>query len=196
MTPSRLLALAALLGVAAAHAETWDFQAALDGKPIGTHRFVVTGTEAARQVESNANFDVKVLGIPFYRYRHQANERWQGDCLRELHSSTDDDGKPVKVDQKIDDKCVMGFAYWNPKLHEQTQLLNPQTGLIESARFEPMPDATLKVRGRDVAAKRWKLTASTPNAKQDIVLWLDASNSQWVGLDAQVKGRLLTYRLN
>lgn len=196
MKSPRLLAVLAVLAVSAADADTWNFQALLDGKPIGTHRFAVTGPATAREVESTANFDVKVLGIPFYKYRHTAHERWQGDCLRELHSQTDDDGKPVKVDQKHDDGCLMGFAYWHPKLHEQTQLLNPQTGLVEAAKFEAMPDATLKVHGRDVPAKRWKLTATTPSAKQDIVLWLDASNSAWIGLDAQVKGRLLTYRLN
>jgi hypothetical protein len=180
----------------AASAETWDFQALLDGKPIGKHRFVVTGTPAAREVESTASFDVKVLGIPFYKYRHTAHERWQGDCLRELHSTTDDDGKPVKVDETRDaNDCVMGFAYWHPKLHEQTQLLNPQTGKIETAQFEKMPDAPLKVHGQEVSAKRWRLLATSPAAKQELVLWLD-KDDKWVGLDAQVKGRLLTYRLN
>jgi hypothetical protein len=196
------LSLALLLAAGTAGAQTFDFTAALDGKPIGTHRFVVSGTPAAREVKSTARFDVKVLGIPFYRYSHEATERWEGDCLRELHSQTDDDGKPVKVDQKRDEAapgspgCVMGFAYWHPKLHEQTRLLNPQTGKIEEAKFEKLPDATLKVRGKDVTATRWQLLASTASTKQEIVLWLNPEDNAWVGLDAKVKGRLLTYRLN
>lgn len=198
MTRARLLAVLAVLAWHDADAQTWDFQALLDGKPIGTHRFVVSGPATAREVHSTASFDVKLLGFTAYRYRHSAHERWQGDCLRELQSTTDDDGKPVKVDQRHDEAagCLMGFAYWHPRLHEQTRLLNPQTGLVETAQFEKLPDATLQVQGREVSATRWQLVASTPKLRQELVLWRDRTDGRWIGLDAKVKGRLLTYRLD
>jgi hypothetical protein len=189
----RLAAVLLLAMAGAAGAQTWDFDVRLDGKPIGTHRFVVSGPASAREVDSNASFDVKLLGIPVYRYRHQARERWAGDCLRELQSRTDDDGKPVRVDERRDtNDCVMGFAYWHPRMNEQTRLLNPQTGLIEDVRFERLPEATLVVRGATVGAVRWRL--STP--AQELTVWRDRSDGAWIGLDARVKGdRLLTYRL-
>jgi hypothetical protein len=77
------LALAASAALAQeAHGGTaeWTFAATLDGKPIGTHRFVVFGPTAARRVESRARFTVRVLGIPVYRYRHEADERWQANA--------------------------------------------------------------------------------------------------------------------
>lgn len=186
------IVLAAVLGPAA-WAQTWDFEARLDGKPIGTHRFVVSGAAAQRQVESTARFDVKLLGLVVYRYRHEAREAWQGDCLRELHSRTDDDGEPLQVDQRLAaPDCVMGFAYWHPRLPEQARLLNPQTGRIEDVRFERLPDAAIAVHGRDVDATRWRLRTAT----QDLTLWQARDDGRWVGLDARVKGdRLLTYRL-
>jgi hypothetical protein len=192
------VALLALLvtATASAGAQTWDFDVRLDGKPIGTHRFVVSGLAAAREVASMASFDVRLLGITVYRYRHEAQERWQGDCLRSLKSRTNDDGKVAQVDEQRDAAdCLMGFAYWHPALHQQTRLLNPQTGKVEDARFDPLPAAPLLVNGREVAATRWRLTATTPASKQDITLWLDRADGRWIGLDAQVKGRLLTYRL-
>ena len=89
------------VGLAApAWAETWNFDVRLDGKPIGTHRFVVDGPAEARVVTSTAAFDVKLLGITVFRYRHEARERWRGDCLQEIRSTTDDDGKPVQVDRR------------------------------------------------------------------------------------------------
>ncbi|HYF16224.1 MAG TPA: DUF6134 family protein [Ramlibacter sp.] len=103
MSGSRAFALVACLAAPAAHAQVWDFEVRLDGRPIGTHRFVLSGPAAARQVESTARFDVTLLGIPLYRYRHEARERWRGDCLVELQSRTDDDGKPVQVDQRRED---------------------------------------------------------------------------------------------
>ena len=187
--------------VRAAHAQTWEFEARLDGTLIGSHRFVVSGPPSAREVQSSARFDVKVLGITIYRYRLDARERWQADCLSELHSRTDVDGELVQVDLDRDgalagsERCMMSFAYWHPRLREQGRLLNPQTGLVEDARFERLSDAPLRVHGRDVGAARWRLFASTSKATQELILWLRSTDGAWIGLDARVKGRLLTYRL-
>jgi hypothetical protein len=79
---SRRSLLAACLLAAASLAQArdgsrvFDFDVQLDGKPVGTHRFEVTrhadGTESVRSV---ARFDVKILGLTVYRYRHEARER-------------------------------------------------------------------------------------------------------------------------
>ncbi len=170
----------------------WDFSVALDGKPIGTHRFVVAGNAAMRRIDSHAQFVVRVLGIPVYRYRHEAEEHWQGDCLRELRADTDDDGQRQQVSRRFDGQCVMSFAYWNPRLVLQRRLVDPQTGGAGPVRFEPLPDASIEVRGRPVPARRWRLVAD----KQRITIWYAADSGRWIGLDAQAKGdRLLSYRL-
>ena len=67
-------------------------EAALDGKPIGEHRYTLErGADGAPQrVLSDARFDVRLLGIPVYRYRHQAQERWQGGCLQAIQADTDE----------------------------------------------------------------------------------------------------------
>jgi hypothetical protein len=190
-----LLAFAAQAALAQeTNAETgeWNFSATLDGKPIGTHRFTVAGTPAARSVQSRADFTVRMLGIAVYRYQHHADERWQGDCLRELRSDTDDDGKAQKVAQRFDSDCLMGFAYWNPRLVQQHQLVDPQTGRIEPARFEALPDAPIDVRGKPVQAHGWRLIAD----KQRITVWYAVDGGRWIALDAEAKGgRRLSYRL-
>jgi hypothetical protein len=199
---------------AAACAETWNFDVRLDGKPIGTHRFTVDGPVDARDVTSIAAFDVKLLGITVFRYRHEARERWRGDCLQQIRSSTDDDGKPVKVDRRLESaapgepgnpgesECLMSYAYWNPALVRQQRLLNPQTGEVDEVRIERLPDASLPAGGRDVDASRWRITSTAPStgksapARQVLTLWRDRADGRWIGLDAQVKGdRVLTYRL-
>ena len=183
-------AMLCCVGLAApAWAETWNFDVRLDGKPIGTHRFLVDGPAEARVVSSTAAFDVKLLGITVFRYRHEARERWRGDCLQEIRSSTDDDGKPVQVDRRwelaaptastataatgatgatgaagtgaaADSACLMSYAYWHPALIRQQRLLNPQTGEVDEVRIERLPDATIPVGGRDVDASRWRITST------------------------------------
>jgi hypothetical protein len=171
---------------------SWSFGATLDGKPIGTHRFVISGPPDARAVDSQAQFTVRVLGIPVYRYLHQANEDWQGECLRELRSDTDDDGARRHVAQRYEAECLMGFAYWNPRIVTQQRLINPQTGKIEPARFEPVADRPINVRDQPVAAQGWRLIAGN----QRIVIWYAVDSGRWIGLDAEAKGgRQLAYRL-
>jgi hypothetical protein len=207
------------VGLAApARAETWNFEVRLDGKPIGTHRFTVDGPAEARDVTSKAAFDVRLLGITVFRYRHEARERWRGDCLQEIHSRTDDDGKPVQVDRRLEPAntampatstaptaptapsassetaCLMSYAYWNAALIRQQRLLNPQTGEVDDVRIERLPDAQLPVGGRDVDASRWRITSTAPSsgksspARQVLTLWRDRADGRWIGLDAQVKG--------
>lgn len=217
--PHGALLLGALLGLSGlsgwAQAQTWNFDIRLDGKPIGTHRFEVSGPPDARTVSSDATMAVKLLGLTVFRYRHQAQERWQGDCIDAVQSTTDDDGKAEKVDWRRDGSgtgnssgsgsaatpakgdCVMSYAYWHPALVQQTRLLNPQTGKMDEVKVERLPDATIQVAGREVMAARWQLVTKPPKGDaQRLTLWLDRSDQRWLGLDARVRGdRLLTYRL-
>lgn len=203
-----LVAMGAVGPAAPARAESWNFEVRLDGKPIGTHRFTVDGPAEAREVTSNAAFDVRLLGINVFRYRHEARERWRGDCLQEIRSRTDDDGKPVEVDRRLasampgEPACLMSYAYWNPALIRQQRLLNPQTGEVDEVHIERLPDAAIPAGGRDVDASRWRITSTAPSsgksapARQVLTLWRDRTDGRWLGLDAQVKGdRVLTYRL-
>ena len=173
-------------------ADEWNFTATLDGRPIGTHRFVVSGAAADRHVDSRARFVVSVMGLPVYRYRHEARERWEGDCLRELRADTDDDGRREQVEQRFATECTMGYAYWNPRVVSQQQLVDPQTGRVQAVRFERVPDAEIAVGGRPVPAHGWRLLAGT----QRITIWYAADSGRWIALDAAAEGgRRLSYRI-
>lgn len=191
----RALPLLLALGAGAAAAQAprdWNFTVLLDGQPVGEHRFAVQGPPQQREVESRARMDVRLFGVFTYRYRHEATERWQGDCLRELRSATEDGGSQSTVDQRPAGECLMGFAYWHPNLATQTRLLNPQTGQVEAVRFERLPTGPVEVRGQVIDALGWRLL--TP--KQSVNIWYARTDGAWIGLDAEVTGgRRLAYRL-
>ena len=199
------VALAVLPAAAAAAGES-TFSVFLDDTPIGEHRFSIGGTEDARSVVSEASFTVKLLGLTVYRYRHRAVEKWRGDCLSELTATTDDDGKASRVRTEAEGDglavvtdagrqalkgCVMSFAYWNPAIQRQPRLLNAQTGRSESVQVSRAGGGTVEVRGRQVAATRWRIDGPA----QPIDVWYSAQG-EWVGLDSMVDGgRKLIYRL-
>jgi hypothetical protein len=208
----RLLLLGLCAAGGGALAAESNFTAFLDGKPIGEHRFVVGGPAEAREVLSDARFNVKLLGLTVYRYRHQATERWRGDCLASLTANTDDDGTISRVRTEAEGEglsvtteagsgiapvtrslpgCGMSFAYWNPALRQQTRLLNAQTGKAETVRVSRVGSGPIEVRGQSLTATRWRIEGPP----QPIDVWYSAQG-EWVGLDSTLEGgRQLSYRL-
>lgn len=170
----RLLLALLMLVAGEACARSWDFTVLLDGQPVGRHRFVL---EQGR-LTSNAEFEVRFLGMVVYRYRHEAVEQWRGDCLRQITSTTEDDGKRFEVDRKLDG-CAMSFAYWNPAMLKHSELLNAQTGQFEAVSITAVGEGRYRITG----------------TKSPIELQYSPAG-EWTGLDSIVaSGRRLSYRL-
>jgi hypothetical protein len=212
-----LMAIAALLVATSAHASggagvagamtdrEWNFRVLLDGREIGSHRYVLRSDGAATEVESRASFDVRILFLNAYRYRHEARERWRGTCLDRLESRTDTNGsvEAVAAEARGDGLrvagpsgearvpgCVMSFAYWNPRILEADRLLNSQTGELLPVRVTDRGMELVTVAGRDVPATRHRLSA--PGLAID--LWY--AGGDWVALEAAAAGgRVLRYEL-
>lgn len=216
----RRSALALALGLFAAGAAApaadvrteWDFTALLDGKPIGSHRFVLAAPAGgSTTLRSDARFDVTLLGFPVYRYRHQATERWAGECLAAIDARTDDNGRVTEVRGQAQGPvfsldvrnaeaaaatadalsgCVMSFAYWNPALAAQSRLLDPGSGRVEAVAVVPVAPASVDLDGRSAPVRGLRITGLA----RPIDVWY--VGDRWVGLDTTVDGgRRLSYRL-
>jgi hypothetical protein len=184
----------------------FEFDVNLDKRPIGTHRFTVSRQpDGTADIRSNATFDVKLLGITAYRYRHQAAEQWKSGCLTSIDATTLDNGRSLKVTGlKREDRfhldqpaltplpaCVAAYAYWDRDLLlRQEALLNPQTGKLDPLRVEPLGRETLELHGQSVAAERYRLHA----AQNIIDLWYSA-RGDWLRLESTTGSRRLIYRL-
>ena len=154
-----------------------DFAVFLDGAPIGSHRFEIRHEGPARVVTSRARFEVKFAGIPVYRYRHDATEEWRGDCLARLEASTDDGGERTAV-TVAPEGCTMSFAYWNPRMLQQSALLNAQTGRMDPVSVTVLGDGRYRISG----------------TKNPIELRY-SPQGEWLTLESTVAGgRLLSYR--
>ena len=196
------------LGMASqAVADEWNFDVFLDGKKVGTHLFEVVDANDQRHVQSTANFEVKILFFSAYKYEHTNTERWADNCLLTFDANTKVNGKPTAVSgatgedgflvekiggQELLPDCVMSFAYWNPAFLLEERLLNPQTGEFLDVEVELMGTENLEVRGEQVAAERYKITAQGI----DLLVWY-SSNNEWLGLESIAeKGRIIRYELS
>jgi hypothetical protein len=206
MLSAILLPLAVAAQSTAAVREEFHFDVSLDRRPIGTHRFLVTrASDGQASIESMARFDVRILGIPAYRYRHRATEHWQGDCLAAIDAATDDNGRPLRVEGSQQrgrfllqqpapmalPGCVSAYAYWNRDLLlRQRELLNPQTGRLDALRVETIGAETLDLNGRRMSASRYRLHA----AGNAIDLWY-SERGDWLRLESSAGSRRLIYVL-
>lgn len=188
-------------------AKEWSFEVWLDKQKIGTHRFVLN----QNQLQSQANFKVKVLFINAYRYQHQADESWQGDCLSHLKAHTEENKEVTDVmgsqqdNQFIVEKngkkqslpaCVMTFAYWNPEILKQQRLLNPQNAEYLDISVRDEGKQSMSVKDQLINVHQYHLTGRYQSKeKLNITLWYD-DQQEWVALESITpEGYKITYKL-
>jgi len=188
-------------------AAEWTFGVFLNGKRIGEHRFTLRQEPDghAEHVTSEARFDVKVLGIPVFRYAHTAEEVWRDECLVDLKTHTRVNGKEYavsgrshhgafEIDVVADGQrqtsqlpaCVATYAYWDvDRLRRHGELLNGQTGAYQTVArsLEPKADGDNDVIS--LAGDGFRIDLSYRN-----------DDGFWTGLRTTTRdGRTLTYRL-
>ena len=201
-----MIALMALSASVKAADQEWRFQVYLDDKKIGTHDFILQELDNQRLLQSEANFEYRLMFVKLYGYEHENTEIWTGDCLAGIESTTDANGKPFKVSGSLQGdrfvlkgtageaelpSCSMSFAYWNPAFLQQERLINVQNGEVLDIKVSEPERVQLEVRGVMQPALRYQLGAG----EMKIELWY-SENNEWLALETEARGgRRLRYEL-
>lgn len=204
-----LIVSALLVSAATAMAtprQAWTFDVYLDDQAIGQHHFELYTRGATRYISIDANFDVRVLFLSVYQYRHDNYEVWQGQCLKSINASTDDNGDKTFVDGQVDNGvlhlrstagnatlpgCIKTFAYWDPAILSSRYLLNAQTGELLAVQIQSLGQPTIRVRGKDVSSRHYRITTD----KFTIDLWYSTQH-EWLALQSTTQsGAVLRYQL-
>ena len=178
----------------------WKFEVLLDDKEIGYHNFTLQDDGVQKILTSKASFDVKVLFITAFRYRHQNTEVWMNGCLESIDAVTDSNGKRLEVRGRQTDErfslrsqsgeaaltdCVQSFAYWDSSILSADRLLNSQTGDYEDISVTFESEDAVQVNDDRIEALRYRLSAKAG----DITLWYSSDDSRrWLALEAPAKG--------
>jgi hypothetical protein len=80
------------------NAREWSFKVFLDDREIGYHDFRASTAGDGQHLESEAQFDVKILFVNAFKYRHQSRETWVGGCLNEIEAATRTNGERKRVE--------------------------------------------------------------------------------------------------
>jgi hypothetical protein len=181
----------------------WQFRVFLDDKEIGYHKVRLTPEEDGRRVSVEAKFDVKFFFITAYRYDHQTEEFWEGACLRDIQSRTDNNGEQLFIRKQPEGNnftlethdgqqelqgCVRSFAYWDPELLKTSRLLNTQTGEYQDVEIIELGNNPIEIDGRLVEAVQYRLMIEG----RSIDLWY-TPEMDWLALKSMTEGG---YRLS
>ncbi len=191
---------------AMAETKEWQFKVYLDDSEIGFHNFYVKQNGDQLQMSTQADFNVKLLFVTVYEYRHDNTESWNGNCLSSIDATTDDNGDKLIVrGSRQDEKfivnthqaesqlsgCVMTFAYWNHDFLKQERLLNSQTGKYEQVSVEFLGNELFEVNGTQIDSNVYELKGEN----EPIKLWYSTQDRQWLALESITDGgRVLSYR--
>ena len=186
------------------NAQQLKFKVFLDDDEIGFHKLAVSPIEGGEAVSIEASFDIEIIFINIFSYRHQADEVWQQGCLVSLNSATTENSDKEFVKSSIIDGalqvesvehnarltgCVSSFAYWDVKRLQTEYLLNSQTGEYVPAELTALGQSSFEFSGNISAATQYRLFAEDAF----IDLWYD-DNNVWMALQTKVNGgRVLTY---
>ena len=178
--------------------DTWKFKVFLDDQEIGEHIFQVAKHREETHVKISADFNVYILFINAYEYRHENYEVWNNQCLQSIKSRTNDNGEEHYVQaeysgdslmiqtssgQYSTEGCIKSFAYWDPDFLSSQQLLNAQTGKITPVTIEKIGDEVIMVRSKLTSATHYRLTTD----EFVIDLWYSKDN-EWLALNSTTSG--------
>ena len=186
--------------------EHWHFKAYIDDREIGYHSFDVKRENGTTYLSSRADFAYRLWRVPLFAYKHEVTERYDEDlCLQFIESKTQtrstkmqlegmrtSNGFAVRSEEaseatNFNIDCLSTFAYWTPKLMEQTQLLNGQDGRLMPVTISPVSQKN----DERTAQISYRLRAES----LDLTLHY-SHDGRWMGLESALPaGRRLIYKL-
>jgi hypothetical protein len=165
-----------------------DYKVVREGDDIGTQsvEFIRNGDRLT--VRTHVNIVVTILGIPVFRFVHEAEEQWQNGRLIAFKSKSNDDGEPRAVALRLEGDRLRGTyngrtldlpatvipaSLWRPDTVRQTVLMDPIKGRDRQVTVLDKGIEKIKVRGKMLEAHHYAMTGQIT---RDI----------WYGPDGQI----------
>ena len=150
-----------------------DYKVIRSGDDIGTQSVEFTRSGDRLTVRTHVNIVVTVLGIPIFRFTHEAEEQWQNGQLTAFKSKSNDDGEPRDVALRLEGDRLRGTyngrildlpatlipaSLWRPDTVRQTVLLDPIKGRDRQVTVTDNGIEKIKIRGQVLEAHHYAMT--------------------------------------
>jgi uncharacterized protein DUF6134 len=182
------------------------FRALRHGSPIGEHRVTFRLDGDRLTVETRVEIVVKVLFFTAFRFKHEAEEVWQSDRLVSVKSTTDDNGRLLRVSGNAvadgfriigDDGPFLASAHlltsnalWHRRIVRENRLIDVQYGGEIGLVTKQLGDEQVDTPQGPVRASRHHMI--TPYYAGSV---FHDSDGRWVKGLLELKGERVEYAL-
>ena len=150
---------------------------------IGSYSNTVEPNRDGTTVQTQAHFQVSMLGVRMYREDAERTERWQGNRLVSFHGVTDKGDGPVEVKGEARGNgfiitssqgtitapaSVHPANPWSNNFLTSNTMMRPDSGKIEQVRIGSGQETTVKIDGATISAVKFEIDGSTK-----YTVWLD-----------------------
>lgn len=167
------------------------FRVLRNDAPIGTHTLDFAAEGEVVRVEIAIELAVRLLGITVFRYSHRNRERWSGDRLVAIDSTTDRNGRPyrVRAAAQADGIAVDGSesgrylapldavstSYWHARFLRAVKI-DTQGGRLLATTIAEIGEETIPLGGGTAPARRFRVAGDLA-----LDIWYDRAGV-WSGL--------------
>ena len=185
-----------------------EFDIYRNNKHIGTHIFSFKKSEEQLAVESEINFEIKKLGIVFYRYHVKGTEIYNGGKLIKFNSKTNQNGKKKYVNMKLENEeyTIDGSSYkgkspvdyllgtwWNHSIVNATAQISAVSGRIIKQKVTFLGKETIELRNKSYNTLHFNFSSTDKKLNKDKKLntdvWYDEKTLNWLKASFKKKGK-------
>ena len=185
-----------------------EFDIYRNNKHIGKHTFSFKRTNGELAVESEINFEIKKLGIVFYKYHVHGTEIYKDGELIKFESKTNQNGKKKYVNMKlingeyeIDGSSYKGKApedyllgtWWNHSIVKAAAQISAVSGRIIKQKVTFLGKENIEIENKSYNALHFNFSSSDKKLVKDKKLntdvWYDEKTLNWLKASFTKKGK-------
>ena len=185
-----------------------EFDIYRNNKHIGKHIFSFERSDGQLTVESEINFEIKKLGIVFYKYHVNGTEIYKDGELIKFNSRTNQNGKEKYVNMKLEngEYIIDGSSYkgkvsadhligtwWNHQIVKATAQISAVSGRIIKQKVTFLGKETIKYGNKSYNTLHFNFSSTDKklgkNKKLNTDVWYDEKTLNWVKAAFKKKGK-------
>ena len=190
-----------------------EFDIYRNNQNIGKHIFFFNKSNGQLAVESEINFEIKKLGIVFYKYYVKGTEVYNAGKLVKFNSKTNQNGKEKYVNMKLHngEYEINGSSYqgkvptdyllgtwWNHSIVEAEAQISAVSGRIIKQKVIFLGKEIVKINDKSYKTLHFNFSSTDKKLSKDKRLntdvWYDEKTLNWIKASFEKKGKW-EYRL-
>ena len=185
-----------------------EFDIYRNNKHIGKHTFSFKKLDGQIAVESEINFEIKKLGIAFYKYHVNGIEIYKDEKLIKFNSKTNQNGKEKYVNIKLEngEYIIDGSSYkgkvpldhllgtwWNHSIVEAPAQISAISGRIIKQKVTFLGKETINIEGISYSTLHYNFSSTDKKLdrgkKLNTDVWYDEKTLNWLKASFEKKGK-------